>query len=393
MGTTGHGTYARLYGDVWTNRKTLALADDLEKLGVPRRYAVREAVGQLHELLIWCLGNADDGEIGHLRPDMFARIVGWTDDRKTVALLDAWKRSGFLDDADSGAVTGWRLHDFTECASDLLAKRRARAEAKAKGRDGRRADAARPPHGGHTDAERPDNGRRADALARASGNGSGNGNDRTPTESILADAASPVGPQPNPEVGTVERPKKRRAPIRAAAPNGDAPGAPAAPSEASDASAALSVAPVAKAPTVDLCELWVQSARAAGYPAVAVNGQHAKTLADVWRAAGRTMDTVRAAVDAFFADRDAFTVRQGHSIGEFGRTSSRWLAVAAGTAPAAAVKSRQADALDAAFAEADEIRRRREGGNLVFPEELTDALPPDVAAFAMSSGVVRGLPR
>ena len=79
----------------------------------------------------------------------------------------------------------------------------------------------------------------------------------------------------------------------------------------------------------------ITRASSAGYPSVPITGQHAKTLADLWRAAGEDLEAVTRAVGAFFADRDPFTVKNGHSIGEFGRTSARWLAVAAGTAPTA----------------------------------------------------------
>lgn len=362
MGSKGHGTYAKLYGDVWTHPKTLRLADSLEALGVPRRWAVREAVGQLHEMLVWCLGSSDTGDVGHLRPEMFARVVGWTEARSAAALVEAWRASGYLDQDGNS----WRLHDFDECASDLLAKRRARAEARNARARGRTTDAERTPPGEPTDAARTPDGRRADALARASGNGSGNGNGKTPTESSLSDPASPVGSAPTPA-----RPRRPRQPK------------PAAPTDATDAVAA---AAPPRAPTVDLLEAWKRSAAAAGYPTVVVNGQHARTLSDAWKAAGGDFAAVVRAVDAYFADRSDFVVRNGHAIGEFGRTSARWLAVAAGTAPAAALPlSRQASAIGAAF---DEAGRRLAAGATPAPEEVdrfTDALPPAVAASAAAA--------
>lgn len=197
MGTKGHGTYARLYGDVWTHPKTLRLADALEKLGVPPRYAVREAVGQLHELLVWCLGNADDGEIGHLRPAMFARVVGWTDAGKADALLTAWKASGFLEDAAQGSLSGCRLHDFEECAGDIIAKRRARREAK--------TAAARPPHGRRADADRTPHGRRPDALARAFGSGNGNGTPPNPPTTSPPHPPEPPDEAPGVSVSATPR--------------------------------------------------------------------------------------------------------------------------------------------------------------------------------------------
>lgn len=302
MGTKGHGTYAKLYGDVWTHPKTLRLAEALEGLGVPRRWAIREVVGQLHELLIWCLGSSDTGDVGHLRPEMFARVVGWTDARNAPALVEAWRDSGFLD-SDG---TSWRLHDFDECASDLLAKRRARAAAKDDRSHGRRTDAARTPNGGRTDAEKPDNGRRADALARASGNGSGSGSGII----LSTPPATPPSPPPaSPPAGGAKVKPERVGP---------------------------------KAPTVALCEAWRRSGQAVGYPAVPVSGQTAKTLGDAWRSSGAddgATAKVEAAIAAFFADRSDFVVRQGHSIGEFGRTSAKWLAMAAGTAPRASSRA------------------------------------------------------
>jgi len=309
MGTKGHGTYAKLYGDVWTHPKTLRLAEAFEGLGVPRRWAIREVVGQLHELLIWCLGSSDTGEVGHLRPEMFARVVGWTDARSAPALVEAWRSSGFLD-SDG---TSWRLHDFDECASDLLAKRKARAEAREARQTGRRTVDQRLTDGApldhRADAGRTPRGRRADALARASGNGSGSGNGIIPHDTPRAEVADPPDRPSSPPTGGAK-----------VKPGGSGP----------------------KAPTVTLCEAWRRSGTAAGYPAVPVGGQTAKVLADAWRSSGAddgATAKVEAAVAAFFADRSDFVVRQGHSIGEFGRTSAKWLAVAAGTAPRASSRS------------------------------------------------------
>jgi len=204
MGSKGHGTYAKLYGDVWTHPKTLRLAEGLEALGVPRRWSIREAVGQLHELLIWCLGASDDGEVGHLRPEMFARVVGWTDERKASGLVAAWRASGFLDERQEDDGTHWSLHDFEECASDIIAKRRARRAAQEQRRGGGGKET-------RTDAERPPDGGRADALARASGsgsgNGSGNGSGSTPVAPSLAvDVSERIADQWARECGHLPQP-------------------------------------------------------------------------------------------------------------------------------------------------------------------------------------------
>lgn len=386
MGTKTHGTYAKLFRDVWRHPKTYRLADAIARLGYPARAARREAVGQLHELLCWCVAESDEGQVGHLPASEFARIVGWDDPRRAPQLLDAWKDSGFLDVIGPGNV---RVHDFVEAARDLLEKRAKRRTSE--GGLGRRADAARTPHGEPTDAERTDSGaptvhrQCADGApavrprARA-GSGSGNGSGRPPTEGF-ADAASPVGSQQPAPVAKPTAPETTAEPA----------GPPATTRKPRRASKALSVGsePTAappRAPTVDLCKAWVEAAAAAGYPAVPINGQHARTLAGAWKAAGGDLPAVVRAVDAYFADRSDFVVRNGHAIGEFGRTSARWLAVAAGTAPAAALPlSRQASAITAAF---DEAGRRLAAGATPAPEEvdrLTDALPPDVAASALSA--------
>ena len=71
------GTWARLDESVHTHEKTLALAADLEEIGVPQEYAVDVAVSQLHRLICWCIRNSDTGRIGHLPPSVFALVVGW----------------------------------------------------------------------------------------------------------------------------------------------------------------------------------------------------------------------------------------------------------------------------------------------------------------------------
>lgn len=314
MGTKGHGTYAKLFKDVWRHAKTFRLAASIAKLGYPERAAKREAVGQFHELLCWCVDESDDGQVGHLPAAEFARIVGWDDPRKAPQLLAAWLNSGFLDVYGDGDV---RVHDFTDAAKDLLLKRAKRrpSDGGPSGNDDeqRCTDGAPPVH------QRPPNGApTAHPRARA---GYGYGYGLQPSV-VLADPEPPPAEPSSPPVG--DAPSKPEAP----------PVEPKPPKP-----------PKAKgppAPTVTLCEAWRASGQDAGYPAVAVNGQTAKTLADAWRAAGAddaATARVESAVAAFFADRSDFVVRQGHSIGEFGRTSAKWLAIAAGTAPRASSRA------------------------------------------------------
>lgn len=218
MGTRGHGTYAKLYRDVWTHRKTIALAGALVDLGVPNAYAKREAVGQLHELLCWCIAESDDGQVGHLGAEDFARIVGWRGPPKThERLWMAWRASGFLDvvvTAGHGPADV-RVHDLREAAGDLFRKRDERRTLGVQSGDG---DAGQsPPNGRPPGAQRPPTWRTAGALARAfgsgSGNGSGNGRESTPPPpapnpvavSAPADAVAESVPEPPEPHGGAER--------------------------------------------------------------------------------------------------------------------------------------------------------------------------------------------
>ncbi len=221
MGERGHGTYAKLFRDVWTHPKTFRLAEALtSRLGVPDRWAVAVAVGQFHQLLCWCVAERDDGQVGHLPAQVFARVVGWDDARKAPELLQVWKESGFLDVSGPADV---HVHDFREAAADLLRKRDARRP-----KDGRRADrdssgdadavrttgAQRPPDGAPPAAQRPPNGDPAGGLARAFGSGSGSGSgsgrkkrvrERPPSVPEIASPPDggeappePAPPKPNP---------------------------------------------------------------------------------------------------------------------------------------------------------------------------------------------------
>lgn len=197
MGTKGHGTYAKLFRDVWTHPKTFRLARSIAALGYPERAAKREAVGQLHELLCWCIAQSDDGQVGHLPAAEFARIVGWDDPRRAQQLFAAWVDSGFLDVHGDGDI---RVHDFTDAAADLLRKRANRRPSSGGASDD--DDAERPPDGRRVAAQRPPDGRPLDGpRARAgSGSGSGSGSGRPPSE---------VSPLPPGEEAPPEGPPER----------------------------------------------------------------------------------------------------------------------------------------------------------------------------------------
>ncbi len=151
MGSRAHGTWARLYADVWSHPKTMALAKGLESLGVPSRWSVDVAVGQLHRLACGLADSTDDGKLGHLAPQAFCNLIGWSDHRKADAVLAAWMSSGFIDEPWT-SVAG--LHDFHEMFAELIRKRESRRAAKSRTTAGQR-----PPDGRTKSARRPDNGR------------------------------------------------------------------------------------------------------------------------------------------------------------------------------------------------------------------------------------------
>src|SRR5688572_27007696 len=124
MGSRAHGTWARLYADVWSHPKTMALAAALEAIGVPRRWSVREAVGQLHQLACGLADQTNDGRVGHLAPRAFCALTGWDDHRKADAVLAAWMGSGFIDNPGTDSAA---LHGFHEMFAELLRKRTTRA--------------------------------------------------------------------------------------------------------------------------------------------------------------------------------------------------------------------------------------------------------------------------
>ncbi len=146
MGSRAHGTWARLYADVWGHPKTMALATALEAIGVPRRWSIREAVGQLHQLACGLADTTDDGRIGHLAPRAFCALAGWDDHRRADAVLAAWLSSGFID--DPGTMVA-RLHGFDEMFGELVRKRAARRAAKVRPTGGQRATVG--PHKSETE--------------------------------------------------------------------------------------------------------------------------------------------------------------------------------------------------------------------------------------------------
>ncbi len=140
MGSRAHGTWARLYADVWDHPKTLALARSLEAIGCPSRWSSDAAVGQLHRLACRLADTTADGRIGHLTPQAFCRLIGWTDHRNADAVLAAWLSSGFIDEPGTDVAT---LHGFEEMFGLLLKKR----DAKRKERERMRKPQSSPKRG------------------------------------------------------------------------------------------------------------------------------------------------------------------------------------------------------------------------------------------------------
>lgn len=141
MGSRAHGTWAKLYADVWTHHKTAALARALEAIGVPRRWSLAVAVGQLHRLACGLAAQTDDGRLGHLAPQAFCALAGWDDHRKADAVLAAWMSSGFIDDPGTDRA---RLHGFDELFGELVRKRSARQAAKVRPSGGQRPAIGQP---------------------------------------------------------------------------------------------------------------------------------------------------------------------------------------------------------------------------------------------------------
>lgn len=120
MGSRAHGTWAKLYADVWVHTKTATLARALEALGVPPRWSRDVAVGQLHRLACGLADLTDDGAVGHLAPQEFCSLIGWTDHRNADSVLAAWLSSGFIDNPGAPGAT---LHGFDEFFGELIRKR------------------------------------------------------------------------------------------------------------------------------------------------------------------------------------------------------------------------------------------------------------------------------
>lgn len=62
-------------------------------------------------------------------------------------------------------------------------------------------------------------------------------------------------------------------------------------------------------------------------------GQLCKAVADAWPVANHDQAVLERAIRAYHDDRELFTIRQGHSVGEFQRRIDHWVREGLGTTP------------------------------------------------------------
>ncbi len=291
MGSRAHGTWARLYADVWGHEKTHRLADALVRLAaVPRRWAVREAVGQLHQLACNLADKSTDGRIGHLAPREFCNWAGWDDRKKTDSVLAAWMSSGFIDNPDTPDA---RLHGFQEMFGELLRKRGAK----------------------HLERERVRSEKNRESSYKKQKLG----------------AQQPPNPRPTKaKIRVLESESESNTPLL--------------PTVGVDSPPALP-----PAPTKGAIDAWnaARAQRRLGKLGKQQTGQLCRVIAEIWPGAQFQEQVILDAIGAYFADRETFTVTHGHNVSEFQRRADHWLALALGTAPVPTPRGRLAD-MDAA---------------------------------------------
>lgn len=324
---TSHGTYAKWYEDVHDHPKTLRLAADLVGLGVPEPYATDVATGQLHRLACWCLRDGGAGEVGHLTALRFAQIVRWDDRRSAAKLHESWMRSGFIDPRTEDEPA--RLHAFDDYFAEVLRHRNKRAA-----KDTTQYDFARAKPGKSAGETRAAPGQRPENPGRSTGG-----------------ARAEHGPSPENPGPRARAFGKRKTVILPSVVSEPAPQTPPPAAAVAGADAPSFEAPVVveaqtppkpvdnAAPTRELIVHWQKWDQSEGIAPHGGYGQHAKTLKAAWEACGSDFSATCSAIDAYRKCRDAFTLRQGHTVGEFGRTLTRWIRESRGTAPRAAAQS------------------------------------------------------
>jgi len=121
--------WIELHQSVWTHRKTMILAAELD---IPEVYAA----AHMAHLWCWALDNAPTGDLTGLPAKVIAKGAAWPGDPS--AFVEAAVAAGYIDrDGDS-----LRLHNWEEYAGRLIEHRR-------KDRERKRRKSQEPPQEGH----------------------------------------------------------------------------------------------------------------------------------------------------------------------------------------------------------------------------------------------------
>jgi DnaD/phage-associated family protein len=127
--------WIELHQSIWTHRKTLLLATELE---LDEIYAAAHLI----HLWTWALDNARDGYLVDLPAKVIAYGAGWKG--KPEVFVRALISAGWIDETERGLY----IHDWDEYAGRLIEKRRQDAERKRQWR-GQIKDVPRTPRGRH----------------------------------------------------------------------------------------------------------------------------------------------------------------------------------------------------------------------------------------------------
>jgi hypothetical protein len=130
--------WIELHQAIWTHRKTLILAAELD---LDETYAAAHVV----RLWTWALDNAPEGDLTNLPARVIAFGAGWRGDPEL--FVNAAVKAGWIDKNERVLI-----HDWMEYAGRLIEKRKADAERKRQWREN------------NQDVQRMSNGRDADAT-------------------------------------------------------------------------------------------------------------------------------------------------------------------------------------------------------------------------------------
>ncbi|NPV80817.1 MAG: hypothetical protein HPY52_11160 [Firmicutes bacterium] len=115
--------WIELHQSVWTHRKTLRLAAELE---IPSIYAV----GHMAQFWCWAIDNVPNGCLINIPPRVIAIAAGWPGDPDT--FCRAALAAGFFDDDGQGNLS---IHDWYDYAGRLLEQREHAASQKKRHRE------------------------------------------------------------------------------------------------------------------------------------------------------------------------------------------------------------------------------------------------------------------